>query len=89
MCDHRYNKNMDNEFADYPGVEVQPQDKPEEWRVGGEPTIGESRVAAWRVADALDHGETPEEVAYNYSLALKAVVDFKAYRDAHQPALKP
>ena len=74
---------MQNEFAEYPGVVVKPG------RVGGKPTLGESRVPAELVADCLDQGEKPEEVAYNYSLPLKAVLDFKVYREAHQPALKP
>ncbi|MFL6449680.1 MAG: DUF433 domain-containing protein [Bryobacteraceae bacterium] len=74
---------MQNEFADYPGVVVQPG------RVGGKPTLGESRVPAELVAESLDHGEKPEEIAYNYSLPLEAVLDFKTYKDAHQPALKP
>lgn len=74
---------MQNEFADYPGIVVQPG------RVSGKPTLGESRVPAELVAQSLDDGEKPEEIAYNYSLPLKAVLDFKTYRDAHQPALKP
>lgn len=74
---------MQNEFADYPGIVVQPG------RVGGKPTLGESRVPAELVAESLDQGEKPEEIAYNYSLPLKAVLDFKTYRDAQQPALKP
>ncbi len=80
--------NMDD-FSNYPVVEVQPQDRPEDWRVGGVPTIGKSRVAAWRVAESLDHGETVEEVAENYTLPLKLVLDFKSHRDAHRPALRP
>ena len=74
---------MQNEFVEYPGVVVRPG------RVGGKPTLGESRVPAELVADCLDHGEEPDEVAYNYSLPLRAVLDFNAYRDARQPALKP
>lgn len=80
---------MESEFADYPGVDLQPEDDPSGWRVGGVPTLGKSRVPAELVAECLDEGETPEEVAYNYTLPLKQVLDFKAYRDAHQPALKP
>ncbi len=74
---------MESEFSDYPGIVVQPG------RVGGKPTLGESRVPAALVAECLDEGETAEEVAYNYSLPLKAVLDFKTHRDAHQPAIKP
>ncbi len=71
----------ENEFSQYPGVVVQIG------RVGGRPTLGESRVPAEQVAECLDAGETPQEIAYNYSLPLEAVVDFKTYRDAHKPAL--
>ena len=74
---------MQGEFEEFPGVLVKLG------RVGGKPTLGESRVPAELVADCLDTGETPEEVAYNYSLPLKAVLEFKTYRDAHQPAPKP
>jgi uncharacterized protein (DUF433 family) len=72
-----------NQFSDYPGVKVVPG------RVGGKPTLGDSRVPAELVAECLDAGETPEEIAYYYMVPLKAVLDFKTYRDAHQPALKP
>jgi uncharacterized protein (DUF433 family) len=70
-----------NQFADYPGVIVTPG------RVGGKPTLGDSRVPAELVAECLDAGETPEEIAYNYTLPLKAVLNFKTYRYAGQPAL--
>lgn len=71
-----------NDFTDYPGVVVQPG------RVGGKPTLGQSRVPAELVADCLDHGETPEEVADNYDLQVSDVLQFKQYRDALQPAFK-
>lgn len=74
---------MQSEFVEYPGIVIQPG------RVGGQPTLGESRVPAELVAESLDHGEEPEDIAYNYSLPLNAVLDFKTYRDAHRPALKP
>ena len=57
-------------------------------RVGGKPTLGESRVPAKLVAECLDEGETADEIAYNYSLPLKLVEDFKAFRDANQLALR-
>ena len=74
---------MENEFADDPGIVVQPG------RVGGKPTIGKSRVPAELVAECLDEGETPEQIAYNYDLKLSDVLPFKQYRDAHQPANRP
>ncbi len=74
---------MESEFAEYPGVVVRPD------RVGGNPTLGESRVPAKLVAECLDNGESIEAIAYNYTLPLELVLEFKAYRDAHQPALKP
>jgi len=57
-------------------------------RVGGKPTLGDSRVPAELVAECLDAGETPEEISYNYTLPLEAVLEFKTYRDAQHLALK-
>jgi len=71
---------MENEFAEYPGIVVQ------SGRVGGKPTLGESRVPAALVAECLDEGETAEEVAENYDLRLADVLRFKTYRDSHKPA---
>lgn len=65
----------------YPGVVVQPD------RVGGKPTLGESRVPVELIIECLDHGETPEQVADNYDLNLEDVLRFKQFREAHQPAL--
>ena len=72
-----------NQFADYPGVKVMPG------RVDGKPTLGESRVPAELVAECLDAGDAPQDIAYNYTVPLKSVLDFKTYRDAHRPTLKP
>jgi uncharacterized protein (DUF433 family) len=72
-----------NPFGDYPGVVVMPG------RVGGKPTLGDSRVPADLIAECLDEGESPEEIAFNYTVPLEDVLKFKMYRDAHAPALKP
>ena len=69
------------EFTDYPGVVRMPG------RVSGKPTLGESRVPAELVAECLDEGETPEEVADHYDLKLVDVLKFKLYRDSHKPAV--
>ena len=73
---------MANQFAGYPGVVTRSD------RVGGKPTLGESRVPAELVADCLDDGDQPEEIAYNYSLPLELVREFKTYRNSHQPAVR-
>lgn len=72
---------MDGDFSDYPGVVVKPG------RVGGKPTLGESRVPAELVAECLDEGETPEEIADNYDLKLADVLKFKLYRDGPKAAV--
>ena len=71
----------DESYSDYPGVVVMPG------RVGGKPTLGESRVPAELVAECLDEGETPEEVADNYDLKLKDVLNFKIHRDSRKLAV--
>ena len=71
-----------NAYADYPGVVVTPG------RVGGKPTLGDSRVPAELIAKCLDEGESPEEIAFNYTVKLQDVLNFKTYRDARAPALK-
>jgi uncharacterized protein (DUF433 family) len=71
-----------NPYQDYPGVITKLG------RVGGKPTLGESRVPAELVAECLDNGESAEDIAFNYTLKLQDVLDFKTYRDAHAPALK-
>ncbi len=73
----------DNPYADYPGVVVMPG------RVGGRPTLGDSRVPADLIAECLAEGESPEEIAFNYTVPLEDVLNFKRHRDAHIPALKP
>ena len=70
-------------WQDYEGVERV------EGRLSGAPVLKGTRVPADLVAECLDEGETPKEIAYNYTLDLKQVLDFKAYRDAHEPALRP
>lgn len=72
---------MENEFAEYPGVVVLAG------RVGGKPTLGESRVPAALVAECLDEGDPAEEIAENYDLNLADVLRFKVYRDGHKPAV--
>jgi uncharacterized protein (DUF433 family) len=71
----------DNPYADYPGVVVRLG------RVGGRPTLGESRVPAELIAECLDEGETAERVAGNYDLKLADVLKFKLYRDSNKPAV--
>jgi uncharacterized protein (DUF433 family) len=70
-----------NDFLDYPGVVVIPG------RVGGKPTLGESRVPAELVAECLDEGETAVEVADNYDLDLADVLKFKLSRDSRKSAV--
>jgi uncharacterized protein (DUF433 family) len=64
-----------NEFAEYPGVVVEPG------RMSGKPTLGPSRVSAELVAECLDEGKSPEEIAYHYDLKLSDVLRFKQRRD--------
>jgi uncharacterized protein (DUF433 family) len=56
-------------------------------RVGGKPTLGESRVPAELIAECLDAGETAEQVADNYDLKVADVLQFKLYRDSNKPAV--
>lgn len=65
-----------NAYGDYPGVEQLPG------RLSGKPVLKGTRVPAELVAECLDAGETPEEIAYNYTLQLQDVLNFKAYREA-------
>lgn len=58
-------------------------------RVGGKPTLGNSRVPVELIAECLDEGESAEEIAFNYTVPLEDVLNFKIYRDAHAPALQP
>ena len=71
-----------NPYSDYPSVE-QVHD-----RLGGTPVLKGTRVPAELVAECLDAGETPEEIAYNYTLKLEDVLNFKAFREAHHVAIK-
>lgn len=72
-----------NPYRAYPGVEQVPD------RLGGKPVLKGTRVPADLVADCLDAGEAPQEIAYNYTLKLQDVLNFKAYRDAHHLATRP
>jgi len=56
-------------------------------RVGGKPTLGESRVPTELVAECLDEGETPEDAVDNYDFKLADVLKFKLYRDSNKPAV--
>ncbi|HEX4808666.1 MAG TPA: DUF433 domain-containing protein [Bryobacteraceae bacterium] len=69
------------DWSNYPGVEQV------EGRLGGKPVLKNSRVPAELIAECLDAGETPQEIAYNYTLKLQDVLNFKAFKDAQQPAL--
>ncbi|HTU46703.1 MAG TPA: DUF433 domain-containing protein [Bryobacteraceae bacterium] len=61
-----------NPYRDYPGIEQVPD------RLGGKPVLKGTRVPAELVAECLDAGETPEEIAYNYTLKLDEVLKFQA-----------
>ena len=58
-------------------------------RVGGKPTLGNSRVPVELIAECLDEGESPEEIAFNYTVRLEDVLNFKTYRDSRARALQP
>lgn len=68
------------DWSDYKGVERI------EGKLGGKPLLKDTRVSADLVAECLDGGETPEEIASNYHLKLQDVLNLKAYRDSHQSA---
>lgn len=70
-------------YRDYPGVEEVPD------RLHGKPVLKGTRVPADLVAQCLDAGDTAEDIAYDYTLSLQDVLNFKAYRDAHLAASKP
>jgi uncharacterized protein (DUF433 family) len=46
-------------------------------RPGWRPTLGNSRVPADLIAECLDEGESPEEIAFNYRVPLEEVLNFK------------
>jgi uncharacterized protein (DUF433 family) len=70
-----------NRYGGYPGVE-QVHD-----RLGGTPVLKGTRVPVDLVAECLDAGDTPEDIAYNYTLELEDVLKFKAFREAHDLAM--
>lgn len=70
-------------WRDCPEVQIDDQ------RLHGEPTVGSYRVAARTVVESEDLGETPEEIADDYSLPLDKVRAVLSYYHAHQPEPAP
>jgi len=72
-------------WCECPEVQVDDQ------KLHGEPTVGKHRVAACTVIESDELGETPEEIADNYSLPLDKVRAVLSYYHARQtePARSP
>jgi uncharacterized protein (DUF433 family) len=66
-------------WRDCPDVQIDDQ------KLHGEPTVGPYRVAARTVIESEELGETPEDIADDYSLPLDKVRAVLSYYQAHQP----
>jgi uncharacterized protein (DUF433 family) len=74
----------DAEFwAHCPHTEQDPE------KLHGEPTVGPYRVAARTIVECEQLGDTPEQIAEDYSLPLEKVRAILSYYHAHEPELTP
>ena len=58
-------------------------------KVSGVPLLRGSRVPVEQVLGCYEAGESVEEIAYNYDLNPDDIRAALAYKDSHQPALRP
>ena len=68
---------MKTDWTDCPYTEVV------EGKQGGVPLVKYSRVPADLIPECAELGETPEEIAYDYSLKIEDVRDILAYAAEH------